>query len=41
MEYGYGRPFAKTMFWALIIVATCGWLYLLTRFSFALFQMIR
>jgi hypothetical protein len=40
-ERPYERPFAKVIFLALIIVATGGWLYLLTRFSVALIQMFR
>jgi hypothetical protein len=36
----YERPLAKAAFLALIIIAICGWLYLLTRFSGALIRMI-
>jgi hypothetical protein len=35
------RLFAKAIFLALNVVAAGGWLYLLTRFSVALIQMIR
>jgi hypothetical protein len=38
---GRERPVAKVVFLALLIVATGGWLYFLTKSTVALIQMIK
>jgi hypothetical protein len=37
---GQSHLFARTLFFALILVATCGWLYLLTRLAITLIRAI-